>query len=95
MKKIFACLLALPILAFANPNYDGTGPLRCGQTVNCSNQAEVVRKMQIRWSKVSRTTHYGSMCLDAISTIRKMHPAAYGNGNPGFVQPQLDVCNLK
>jgi hypothetical protein len=54
-----------------------------------------VKKMQARWFKVSRATHYGGACLEAINTIRTMHPAAYGNGNPGFVQPQMDVCNLK
>jgi hypothetical protein len=95
MKKVFLGLaLIFSSSVYAAP-YDGMAPLRCGGNVNCSIQSEVVQKMQIRWSKVSRTTHYGSVCLDAIKTIRTMHPAAYGNGNPGFVQPQLDVCNLK
>jgi hypothetical protein len=75
--------------------YDGTTPLRCGTNVNCSIQAEVVQKMQARWAAFSRSTHYSSMCLEAVQRIRTMHPAAYGNGNPGFVQPQMDVCNLR
>lgn len=76
-------------------SYDGSTPLRCGGNVNCRNQAEVVQKMQMRWANFSRSTHYGNTCLDAIRTIRTMHPAAYGDGNPGFVQPQMDVCNLR
>jgi len=76
-------------------SYDGSTPLRCGGNVNCRNQAEVVQKMQMRWANFSRSTHYGNTCLDAIRTIRTMHPAAYGNGNPGFVQPQMDICNLR
>jgi hypothetical protein len=27
--------------------------------------------------------------------MRAIHPTVYGNGDPGWVQPQLDVCNLK
>ena len=76
-------------------SYDGTSPLRCGTNVNCRIQSEVVQKMQMRWGAFSRSTHYGSACLRAIQTIRTMHPAAYGNGDPGFVQPQMDVCNLR
>lgn len=76
-------------------SYNGSTPLRCGSTVNCRSQAEVVQKMQIRWGSFSRSTHYSSACLDAIRRIRTMHPAAYGDGNPGFVQPQMDVCNLR
>lgn len=76
-------------------SYDGTSPLRCGGNVNCRIQSEVVQKMQMRWGAFSRSTHYGSACLKAIQTIRTMHPAAYGNGDPGFVQPQMDVCNLR
>ena len=75
--------------------YDGTTPLRCGTNVNCSIQAEVVQKMQARWAAFSRSTHYSSMCLEAVQRIRTMHPAAYGNGNPSFVQPQMDICNLR
>jgi hypothetical protein len=95
MKKILFFLVLFPTVVIANTNYDGSAPLRCGQNVNCSTQSEVVKKMQARWFKVSRATHYGGACLEAINTIRTMHPAAYGNGNPGFVQPQMDVCNLK
>lgn len=75
--------------------YDGTSPLQCGGNVNCRIQSEVVQKMQMRWGAFSRSTHYGSACLKAIQTIKTMHPAAYGDGNPGFVQPQMDVCNLR
>ncbi len=75
--------------------YDGTQPLRCGSTVNCRSQAETVQRMQTRWVAFSRSTHYGSTCLEAIGRIRSMHPAAYGDGNPGWVQPQLDICNLR
>ncbi|MEN9771097.1 MAG: hypothetical protein RLZZ180_2727 [Pseudomonadota bacterium] len=76
-------------------SYDGTQPLRCGTTVNCRSQAETVQSMQLRWVAFSRSTHYGSTCLDAIGRMRSMHPAAYGNGDPGWVQPQMDVCNLR
>jgi hypothetical protein len=76
-------------------SYDGTQPLRCGTTVNCRSQAETVQRMQLRWVAFSRATHYGSTCLDAISRMRTIHPTVYGNGDPGWVQPQLDVCNLK
>lgn len=79
----------------APASYTGSTPLRCGSTVNCRSQSEVVQRMQLRWANFSRATHYGSMCLDAIQRIRTMHPAAYGDGNPGWVQPQMDVCNLK
>jgi hypothetical protein len=75
--------------------YDGTTPLRCGTNVNCSNQAEVVQKMQARWAVFSRSTHYSSTCLEAVQRMRTMHPAAYGSGSPGFVQPQMDICNLR
>lgn len=75
--------------------YDGTTPLRCGNNVNCSIQAEVVQKMQRRWAAFSRSTHYSSACLEAVQRIRSMHPAAYGNGSPNFVQPQMDICNLR
>lgn len=75
--------------------YDGTQPLRCGSTVNCRSQAETVQRMQTRWVAFSRSTHFGSTCLEAIGRMRSMHPAAYGDGNPGWVQPQLDVCNLR
>jgi hypothetical protein len=75
--------------------YDGSQPLRCGSTVNCRSQAETVQRMQTRWVAFSRSTHYGSTCLEAIGRMRSMHPAAYGDGNPGWVQPQLDVCNLR
>ena len=75
--------------------YDGTQPLRCGSTVNCRSQSETVQRMQIRWAAFSRSTHFGSVCLEAIGLIRTMHPAAYGDGNPGFVQPQLDICNMR
>jgi hypothetical protein len=76
-------------------SYDGTTPLRCGTNVNCRIQAEVVQKMQMRWGAFSRSTHYGSACLQAIQTIRSMHPAVYGDGSAGFVQPQMDVCSLR
>lgn len=75
--------------------YDGTTPLRCGTNVNCSSQAEVVQKMQARWAAFSRSTHYSSTCLEAVQRIRSMHPAAYGSGSPNFVQPQMDICNLR
>jgi hypothetical protein len=75
--------------------YDGTTPLRCGTNVNCSRQAEVVQKMQARWAAFSRSTHYGSECLAAVQRVRSIHPAAYGDGSPSFVQPQMDVCNLR
>jgi len=75
--------------------YDGSTPLRCGGTVNCRSQAEVVQKMQLRWNQFSRATHYSSTCLDAIRRIRTMNPAAYGDGNAGWVQPQMDICNLR
>ncbi len=76
-------------------SYDGTTPLRCGGNVNCRIQAEVVQKMQMRWGAFSRSTHYGSACLQAIQTIKSMHPAVYGDGSAGFVQPQMDVCSLR
>lgn len=76
-------------------SYDGSQPLRCGTIVNCRSQAETVQSMQLRWVAFSRNTHYGSTCLEAIGRMRSMHPAAYGNGDPGWVQPQLDVCNLR
>ena len=76
-------------------SYDGSTPLRCGSNVNCRIQAEVVQKMQMRWGAFSRSTHYGSACLKAIQTIRSMHPAVYGDGSAGFVQPQMDVCSLR
>jgi len=75
--------------------YDGTTPLRCGTNVNCSSQAEVVQKMQRRWAAFSRSTHFSSTCLEAVQRIRSMHPAAYGSGSPNFVQPQMDICNLR
>jgi hypothetical protein len=75
--------------------YDGTTPLRCGTNVNCSRQAEVVQKMQARWAAFSRSTHYSSTCLEAVQRIRSMHPVAYGDGSPNFVQPQMDICNLR
>lgn len=75
--------------------YDGTTPLRCGTNVNCSSQAEVVQKMQRRWAAFSRSTHYSSACLEAVQRIRSMHPAAYGNGSPSFVQPQMGICDLR
>jgi len=84
-----------PATAPRPATYDGTTPLRCGTNVNCSIQAEVVQKMQARWATFSRSTHYSSMCLEAVQRIRSMHPAAYGNGSPNFVQPQMDVCNLR
>jgi len=76
-------------------SYDGSTPLRCGGNVNCSNQAEVVQKMQMRWSTFSRSTHYSRTCLEAIQTIRTMHPASFGGGSAGFVQPQMDICSLR
>ncbi len=76
-------------------SYDGTQPLRCGTTVNCRSQAETVQSMQLRWGAFSRGTHYGSTCLDAIRRIRTMHPAAYGSGDPGWVQPQMEICNMR
>lgn len=76
-------------------SYDGSTPLRCGGNVNCRIQAEVVQKMQMRWGAFSRSTHYGSACLQAIQTIKTMHPVSYGDGSANFVQPQLDVCNLR
>ena len=75
--------------------YDGSEPLRCGQNVNCSSQSDVVSKMQARWAKFSSTTHFSSACLDAIARMRSMHPAVWGDGHPGFVQPQMDVCNAR
>jgi len=75
--------------------YDGSEPLRCGQNVNCSSQSEVVSKMGIRWAKFSSTTHFSAVCLEAIDRMRSMHSAVWGDGHPGFVQPQLDACNLR
>ena len=74
--------------------YDGSEALSCGRNVNCARQAEVVSKMSTRWSRFSSATHFSSACLDAISRMRSMHPAAWGEGNPGWVQPQMDVCNI-
>lgn len=76
-------------------SYDGSEPLRCGRNVNCSSQAEVVRKMRARWVNFSSNTHFSSACLDAIGRMRSMHPAAWGDGHPGWVQPQMDVCNMR
>lgn len=86
---------AAPAAPRPSASYDGTAPLRCGGNVNCRTQAEVVQKMQMRWGAFSRSTHYGSACLKAIETIRSMHPAVYGDGSAGFVQPQMDVCSLR
>ena len=60
-----------------------------------SSQAETVQSMQLRWVAFSRSAHYGSTCLDTIGRMRSMHPAASGNGDPGWVQPQRNVCNLR
>jgi uncharacterized protein len=76
-------------------SYDGLQPLKCGATVNCESQAEVVRKMQQRWNAFSKKTYYGDQCLTAIGRVRDWSPVVYGGGNPGFVQPQLDICNSK
>jgi len=75
--------------------YDGTQPLKCGSTVNCDSQSEVVRKMQQRWYAFSKDTPYGKYCLTAIERVRGWSPAVYGSGNPNFVQPQIDSCNTK
>ena len=75
--------------------YDGSQPLKCGSNVNCDSQSEVVRKMQQRWYAFSKDTHYGKSCLTAIERVRGWNPAVYGSGNPNFVQPQIDTCNLK
>jgi hypothetical protein len=51
--------------------------------------------MQMRWAVFSRSTSYSTVCLEAIQRIKTMHPASYGDGNPGWVQPQMDICNLR
>jgi hypothetical protein len=75
--------------------YDGAEPLRCGLNVTCRNQSEVVQRMQMRWAAFSRLTPFSTTCLEAIQRIKSMHPASYGDGNPGWVQPQMDICNLR
>lgn len=75
--------------------YDGSQPLKCGSNVNCDSQSEVVRKMQQRWYAFSKDTPHGKYCLNAIERVRGWSPAVYGSGNPNFVQPQIDSCNIK
>jgi len=75
-----------------NNYYDGTQPLECDVNVNCSNQAEVVSKMQLRWAVFSKNTHYGNVCFESIQRVKGIDSRVWGKD---IAPNQIATCNMK
>jgi hypothetical protein len=82
-----------PGFAQAGGVYDGTAPLKCGQTVNCNDRKDVHAKMRARYVNFSSKTPYAGMCREAI--VRVLNLPRQVQFEAGIIAPQMEVCNMQ